>query len=117
MSEDREFSTHHRRIQEGSELMSENVESADERYRLIVAFPDGSPSFVHGYEAGKLGYRMQFTAEQTIEEMVHTANEEVLRRMAVAYGWSAEFEISEIEEWTTVRLTRLPAKKHLAVVK
>ena len=60
-------------------------------YRLIVSFPDESPSFVNGYEAGAIGYRMEHTAEQVIEETVHSANQEVLRRMCAGFGWEFTF--------------------------
>jgi hypothetical protein len=60
---------------------------------LIVAFPDGSPSFVHGFEAGQLVERMQRGDKAEFERiMIHAANEEVIRRMCVAYGWECEFE-------------------------
>lgn len=97
------------------------VDNSEEEavYGLIVSFPDQSASFVHGYEAGKLGYRMEFTAEQSIEDMVHTENEEVIRRMCNAFGWSCEFTqiTPPMKEWRNVRLERLPQRKHLSVVK
>jgi hypothetical protein len=62
-------------------------------YDLVVAFPDGSPSFVHGYEAGELGARLKSGTEAEIEKLtVHAANEEVIRRMSIAWGWECEFE-------------------------
>ncbi len=60
---------------------------------LVVAFPDESPSFVHGYEAGALAERMKRGDVAEIErETVHAANEEIIRRLCVAYGWDCEFE-------------------------
>ena len=96
--------------------MSETDETT---YGLVVSFPDESASFVHGYEAGSIGYRMEHTAEQVIEEMVHTENEEVFRRMCASFGWSAEFSPTEppMDEYRIVELRRLPRRKHLAVVK
>jgi hypothetical protein len=68
--------------------MSENAS-----YLLLVAFPDGSPSFVHGFEAGQIWRRMREGREAEIENLtVHAANEEVVRRMAVSEGWECEFE-------------------------
>lgn len=97
--------------------MNDNTEAED--YRLVVAFPDESASFVHGYEAGAIGYRMEHTAEQVIEETVHTANEEVLQRMGAGFGWSVEFRPTDppMDEWRVVEVRRLPQRKHLAVVK
>lgn len=97
--------------------MSEQAE--DTPYQLIVAFPDASASFVHGYEAGSLGYRMNHTAEQVIEECIHTENEEVLRRMCAGFGWEVDFEPSDppMDEWRLAKLRRLPQRKHLAIVK
>ena len=96
--------------------MSETDETT---YGLVVSFPDERASFVRGYEAGLIGYRMEHTAEQVIEELVHTANEEVLRAMCAAFVWSAEFRPTEppMDEYRIVELRRLPQRKHLAVVK
>ena len=94
-----------------------DTDTAD--YRLIVSFPDQSASFVHGYEAGQIGYRMQFTAEQSIEETVHSANAEVLTMMGIAYGWEMNFEDTEppVEGWSIVKMSRLPVRHGLVVVK
>jgi len=88
-------------------------------YRLIVSFPDESSSFVNGYEAGAIGYRMEHTAEQVIEETVHTANEAVLNAMGAGFGWSVAFRPTEpeMDEWRIVELRRLSQRKHLSVVK
>lgn len=88
-------------------------------YRLIVSFPDESSSFVNGYEAGAIGYRMEHTAEQVIEETVHTENCEVFQRMCAGFGWEVEFSPTNppMYEWRIAHFRRLPQRKHLAVVK
>jgi len=64
-----------------------------EGWGLLVAFPDGSPSFVHGFEAGQIWQRIRDGREAEIEKLtVHSANEEVIRRMAITDGWECEFE-------------------------
>lgn len=48
---------------------------------------------MHGYEAGTLAQRMTGGLEAEIESLtVHAANEEVIRRLCIAYGWECEFE-------------------------
>ena len=96
--------------------MSEEEQSD---YRLLVSFTDQSASFVNGYEAGAIGYRMEHTAEQMIEETVHTATQEVLRSMCAGFGWEVEFQPTTptMDEWCIAHLRRLPQRKHLAIVK
>jgi hypothetical protein len=81
-----------------------DLENAE--YGLIVSFEDQSASYVHGYEAGMLHARMNSGQEAEIESVVHTENQETLRRMAVAYGWEAVFEPTEVEGWITVKMTK-----------
>ena len=83
---------------------------------LAYAFPDASPSFVHGYEAGALSARME-AGEQTIDcgyyenFPLHSANAELFRRMAAHYGYTIEVEGVVIDgaplsEWIGVRFAR-----------
>ena len=60
---------------------------------LVVAFTDESHSFVHGFEVGQISEQLKRGDMAEIERLtVHAANEEVIRRMCIAYGWSCEFE-------------------------
>jgi squalene cyclase len=66
---------------------------------LLVAFPDGSPSFVHGFEAGQISERLTNGRESEIENLtVHAANEEVIRRLCIAQGWECTFDACKDEE-------------------
>jgi len=95
----------------------------DVRYGLIVEFPDDSSSFVHGVEAGILNEQMESGAVSEIEKTVHTENKEVLRRMAVAYGWEISFQPTEVEGWQIVKLkktkkiTQKPNPKGIRIVR
>lgn len=65
----------------------------ERNWGLLVSFPDQSQSFTHGFEAGLLWQRLRSGHEAEIENLtVHAENEEVMRRMALAEGWSCEFE-------------------------
>lgn len=75
-------------------------------YGLVVAFPDGSASFVNGFEAGILSERMQAGAVAEIEATTHTENREVIARMAVAYGWSVSVKPSGVEGWDNTILRK-----------
>lgn len=60
---------------------------------LIISFPDQSESFVLGYDAGILDERMRHGSDPEIElYRIHAANEELVRRMCIAYGWTCEFD-------------------------
>lgn len=75
-------------------------------HELIVSFPDQSPSFVNGFEAGKLWERMRSGAEAEIEAVTHTENREVIDRMALAEGWEVERKSSEVNGWDYITLTK-----------
>lgn len=75
-------------------------------FGLVVAFPDGSPSFVHGFEAGALWELMTTGTVAEIERTTHRENREVISRMAVAEGWSVEFAASEVDGWDYAKLTK-----------
>jgi hypothetical protein len=60
-----------------------------DNYSLLVAFPDQSETFVLGFEAGQLFEAMKYgPADLTM----HTANEEVFRRIARHHGYDVDFE-------------------------
>lgn len=76
---------------------------------LLVAFPDGSESFVHGFEAGEI-WAFLGTAKLLDRGFhaglpVHTANLEVIRRMAQARGFRVESKPETAKGWTPVLLT------------
>lgn len=84
-----------------SDEPNDNVE-----YGLVVSFEDQSASYVHGFEAGLLKARMDSGAEASIEATIHEENRETVRRMAVAYGWEAEFKPTSVEGWIVVELDK-----------
>ncbi|WP_085025568.1 hypothetical protein [Ensifer aridi] len=85
-------------------------------FRCLVPFPDQSPSFVHGYEAGMVEQQMT-SGEQLIGGKEgfpkHVANTEVFRRMAAAHGYDVEVE-SYDDEWAYFTFTKWP--KRLKIV-
>jgi hypothetical protein len=56
-------------------------------YSLVVAFPDGSESFVNGFAAGQIWEAMD-RGDPEIARTVVAGNEEVIRRMALAVEWA-----------------------------
>ena len=78
---------------------------------LLVGFPDGSPSFVNGFEAGAIWQQLDSGSVEPIDcgfeagFPVHTENVEVIRRMAKARGFNVETRAECEEGWTPVRLT------------
>ena len=64
----------------------------NEELSLCYAFPDASPSFTHGFEAGRIAMCMQQGLTPIEDGMpVHEENAEVLRRMAEYYGYAIDF--------------------------
>ena len=59
---------------------------------MVVELLDDHPSFVLGFEVGRLYTQMRDGAERTIEGMYHAANDEQILLMARRLGWSAEIE-------------------------
>ena len=84
--------------------MTENT-SDTAGWRCLVPFPDGSESFVNGFEAGVVWERM-FCGEVEIKSTLHTENAEVFRRMAAASGYDLTSKPTEFEEWTTFTFTK-----------
>lgn len=83
---------------------------------MLFAFPDQTESFVHGYEAGALGCLMaagEALIDRGFEQgfPLHTANVDLINRMANAYGYSVEQRPTEYGEWTAFRLTKATSPK------
>lgn len=59
-------------------------------FKCLVPFPDGSESFVHGFEAGMIWQRMvlgEFKIGGLDEVATHGENSDVFQRMADAQGY------------------------------
>lgn len=76
-------------------------------YKLAVSFPDQSPSFCYGFEAGKLWERMESGTVAEIEMTTRIENREVIARCADYLGWSVdEVKPSATEGWDFTKLTK-----------
>jgi hypothetical protein len=94
------------------------METTQENYELLVKFPDQSPSFVHGYEAGQISEKLRDLRAMAVATVVHTANREVLASIAEMRGWSVDFEDTEYEEWSKAEFVlKIDGKPKLTVVK
>lgn len=88
--------------------MSEDVSEDAAEFRCLVPFPDASPSFVHGFEAGMVWQRM-VCGETPIDNdcAYHTENRAVFCGMATAQGYDAEFTPCDgLDEWMMVTFTK-----------
>lgn len=95
----------------------------DVQYGLVVAFPDESASFVHGFEAGQI-WQLMSIGSMEIGQTVHVENLEVINRMARSAGYEltdqhetgpADANVA-IDGWLKIVLKKLPPKPHLRVV-
>ena len=98
--------------------MSDDIQDPSDdaaEFRCLVPFPDGSTSFVHGFEAGMLWQRM-CAGEAEIANPIayHTANLEVFGKMAMAQGYDMESEAPD-EEWVILTFRKRP--KRFGVIK
>ena len=93
--------------------------SEDAEFRPFVTFPDGSPSFVNGFEAGMIWQMMQDGVEEIAPQTpTHWENLPLFIEMAKA----ANYEIVECEqldqaEWGNVTFRKSKPKSHLTVIK
>lgn len=90
-------------------------------YSMAFAFPDGSNSFVHGYEAGVLGALMHLQRE-SIDTPVpyHEENLQLFQRMADYYGYTMTQTSTEVEGWVDVLFElkpEAPKVPHLRLIK
>lgn len=67
-------------------------------YGLILAFPDQSDSFCHGWEMGALDARLACEIAP-FELTLHEANTECITRVCQARGWRAEIKPTEVDGW------------------
>lgn len=65
---------------------------------LILPFPDQSPSFCHGFEAGNVWTELK-TKTFVDGRTVRVENTEVLKAIAAHYGYTATLVESEVEGW------------------
>ena len=68
----------------------------------LVAFDSDDAEFVRGAEIGALMGKLGSTRDP-VEEMLHSTNEEMLRRVAHAYGREYTTEVVD-EGWILARL-------------
>ena len=102
--------------------MSENAVD-DTKYGLLVSFPDQSPSFTYGFEAGEINCRMKLD-EAVIDcgydegIPLREENLSLCHRLADLRGYTVEVKAVE-QGWIPIRFTRQPRHKnsHLRVVK
>lgn len=96
-----------------------------EEMGMLFAFPDGSESFVNGFEAGMIWQQIDGDGMLSIDRgfaegfPVHTANIALIGRMANARGYTLETG-HDVDGWTPVRLTYVGtgrAKPALSIVK
>lgn len=82
-------------------------------YGLLVSFKGTRETFAeevaftHGFEAGRIDRRMESGTEAEIEVTTRIENREVLRRMAVAAGWSIDTRPSDVEGWDFTKLIKV----------
>lgn len=76
-------------------------------WSLVLAFPDETPSFAHGFEAGRIYERIcrMNVGEDAVAEIVeitNAENRELVQRMAAVKGWAVEIAPTGTEGWDSV---------------
>ncbi len=76
---------------------------ADEQHELVLAFPDQSPEFAHGFTCGRIWQAMTEAPARDVVETVLAETRPTIEAMAMAKGW-----VEEIEDighgWLSIRL-------------
>jgi hypothetical protein len=71
-------------------------------YSLVLAFPDQSPNFVHGFDCGRIWQQMS-DGKLIIEATMVSEVRATVEAMAMAKGWTED--IKDIGDgWISVRL-------------
>ena len=61
-------------------------------YELVLAFPDQSPSFAHGFTCGRIWQQMQDNPAADIKVTVLADVLPTIEAMAMAKGWTEEVD-------------------------
>ena len=70
--------------------MSEDAETTEGEWGLVLPFTSDDPVFTLGFEVGKLYSEMR-SGERVIDGMYHTANDEQILLMAKRLGYHANW--------------------------
>ena len=79
----------------------------EESWDLVLAFPDQSSSFGHGFEAGGIFQLLDLNLTDCFVQQTHFKNREVIMRMAHYKGWAVEIIPTEIEGWDSATFTKV----------
>lgn len=78
-------------------------------YRLILSFPDQSPSFAFGFTAGQIWAEMKRNEQAELCFDVAAENREIVYRMAESLGWEVECQpmAGEFDGWDSITLSKV----------
>lgn len=84
----------------------------DAGYSLVLAFPDESPSFAHGFEAGEIYSLMKQGALEIDRGMteglpVHEENAALFHSMASVQDYTVETGVAS-DGWIPMRFMKMP---------
>lgn len=65
---------------------------SDDGYGLVLAFPDQSPSFAHGFTCGRIWQAMTEFPGRDVVETVDADVRSTIEAMAMAKGWTEVFD-------------------------
>ncbi len=83
----------------------------EEGWGLVVAFPDQSSSFAHGFEAGGIFELLDLNLTDCFIKQTNFENREVIMRMAHHKGWAVEIIPTETEGWDSCTFTKSEAHR------
>ncbi len=82
-------------------------------YQLSFAFPDQSPSYAHGFAAGRIWQRMS-SSDEPIKDIVLQDLRPSIEAMAMAKGWQEQFT-NMSDDWMELLLTKPGFEPHVNV--
>jgi len=77
---------------------------SDDGWQLVMAFPDQSPSFAHGFACGRVWEQMK-SGRSPIDGMLPAECRTTIEAMAMANGWVERIDRVD-DDWIRVTLTK-----------
>lgn len=93
----------------------EDGEGKIANYKLVTVFPDQSPSYARGFEAGAIWNRMRSGREDVIETTIHMDNVLTVERMCTAEGWDWKMKPYDApsEMWYEIKLVKFKSSPNM----
>lgn len=84
-----------------------SADTTEDGYQLLVSFPDQSPPFTYGFEAGNIWAMLTANLVSELNFTTRVENREVIMRMAAARGWRIDVKLDVAEGWDDTTFVKI----------